>query len=532
MVLLSFIIVPILSGVIIFLLPKKVLNICVFAVEVIMFTSLYFAFSNVLQNGKISVLLGSDEFILGISLTAGLHNIILIALSLILFFSCLIYSMKDGFWGKEFAMLFLILQGLLCGVFLADDLFNIYVLLEVATVVVAILIMFKRDSRSIYDGMIYLLSQVMCMVFYLFGTGYMYKIFGVLSIEQISLMIGEVDANELILPFAFMMTGICLKSAFFPLFSWLPRAHGTPSAPSAVSAILSGLYVKNGIYLFFVVFNLFAPVLNTEIFFITIASITAVCGFVMAIIQTDIKLILAFHTISQIGLIAFGFSINNEYAQLGAFYHLINHAFFKSLLFLAAGMVIKQYKTRDIRKIHGVFKTMPVVGIGIVFGVLGITGAPLFNGSISKYMLQSGVNNILFEYILHIINAGTILSFIKLSHILFGKKQNMPTQNKPDYLKNTVLITLSAICLLGGVFGAQILGFINGNFITINPYSYLEKAIIYFAMVIICYFIYKYIIVKNPKIYKLQKHSLNFQQIVMCMLAFFIVTIVFTSIKV
>ncbi len=529
MILLSFIIIPVLCGIIIYLLPKKMLIFNVLFVEALMFAALFYSFMLLEQNGIISVLLGSDISFLGISLIAGKHNLILIALSLVLFTVCFFYSFKDDFFNNEFAMLFLVLQGLLCGVFLSDDLFNLYVLLEVATVVVAILIMFKRDSRSIYDGMIYLLSQVMCMLFFLFGVGYMYRIFGVLSIEHIQKAMPYVNSNELIMPFAFMMTGICLKCAFFPLFSWLPRAHGTPSAPSAVSAILSGLYVKNGIYLFSITITLFAPALDISQYFIILACVTAICGFAMAIVQTDIKLILAFSTISQIGLIALGFAINTEQSQLGAFYHLVNHAFFKSLLFLCAGMVIKQYKTRDIRKMHGVLKNMPIVGIGIISGILGITGAPFFNGSISKYMIQSGAVGSFAEYILYIINAGSILVFLKLAHILFGKKPENIIIETSDRFKNTAILFLSLICLLGGVFGANAMSYISGYSVIINPVSYAEKAIIYFITLAICFAVYKFIIIKKPQIYLLQKHSLNFQQIVMAMLAFFIVTTVVIS---
>ncbi len=529
MVLASFVIVPVLSGVVIYLLPKEMLKFNVVAVELAMCAIVCFSLFNLAQGEKHRVLLGANDAILGISLTADKNTYLLIALSIILFSLCFIYSLSDAFFTREFAMLFFMLQGLLCGVFLSDDLFNIYVLLEVATVIVALLIMFKREARSIYDGMIYLLSQVVCMVFYLFGVGYMYKIFGVLSIEQISLMISEVPSDELVMPFAFMMTGICLKSAFFPLFSWLPRAHGTPSAPSAVSAILSGLYVKNGIYLFFVMFNLFSPVLNMENYFIIIASITAICGFVMAIVQTDFKLILAFHTISQIGLIALAFSVGTENARIGAFYHLINHAFFKSLLFLAAGVIIKNYATRDIRKMQGVLKTMPLAAISVIVGVLGITGAPFFNGSVSKYFMQSGAQGTAVEFIMHVINAGTILSFTKILHILPGKKQTALSEGKISALKKFTLIILSAFCLLGGVFGQNVISFIADKQFEIDMVSYAQKALVFFVMSACCYAFYKFVIAKNNGIYKFQKYSLNFQQIVMAMLVFFIATAIFAS---
>ncbi len=522
MLLVSFVLLPIAAGVVAYIIPKMPARIFAVVCEIILSVSAVLLYQNVAQHGQVKNILGAENSVLGIMLVADMFKVMLVGLCIFLFFISFIYTMREDYFDKKFTMLFLILQGLLSGVFLSDDLFNIYVLLEVATVVVAILIMFKRDICSIYDGMIYIMSQVICMVFYLFGIGYMYKIFGVLSIEKISQMIMHVDKEQLILPFAFIMTAVCLKSAFFPLSSWLPRAHGTPSAPSAVSAILSGLYVKNGIYLFIVFFNLFSPSLGGTVFFTIISTLTAFCGFALAIIQTDIKLILAYHTVSQIGLIALGFCVPGEISQMGAMYHLVSHGLFKSLLFLCAGMIIKQYKTRDIREIHGVLKTMPLVGFATLIGVLGITGAPLFNGSISKYFIQYGAKGTPIELIINITNFGTVLSFVKYSHILFGKK--MPAA-KQDLFKKIAICTLSVSCLLGGIFGVQFMNVFLGGNLYIDVWLYLEKFIIYIAFVLCAFLVYKLIISKNKQIFKLNKIVFNFQQIIMAMLVFFIATV-------
>ncbi len=520
MPLIYFIIVPILSGVIAYSIPKIPLKSFVLIVELGLSIWCIYVFSCVYSNGVMKNVLGAEIEVLGISLIATRLTIILVALSILMFFLSFVYTMKEHFFDKKFVMLFFILQGLLCGVFLSDDLFNLYVLLEVATIVVSILIMFKKDSRSMYDGMVYLLSQIICMIFWLFGIGYMYKIFGVLSIEKIREMLPLVEPSALVLPFSFIMTAVCLKSAFFPLFSWLPCAHGTPSAPSAVSAILSGLYVKNGIYLFYVFTNLFSPAIDYTVFFTFIGAFTAILGFLFALVQTDIKLILAFHTVSQIGLISLGLTCNDLTAQYGAIYHLISHSLFKSLLFLSAGMIIKQYKTRDIRKIHGVFKTMPLTGFCTILGILAITGAPFFNASISKYFMQYGAKGSVTEVLIFIVNAGTILSFTKYSSMLWGKKE---AKVKSSYLKEAVLLVLGILCILGGIFGVDFINLTFGSELSITSRLYVEKTITYFIMIISAHLFYKYILSKSTSIYKLRKISLNFQQIIIAMVFFFIV---------
>ncbi len=519
MVIIYFIIVPVILGVVAYLMPKPPLRPFVIITEVILFSYFVFVFFNIMNSGEIIEVLGAHNSILGITLIAGRYTISLIGLSIFLFALSFIYTMHEDFFDNKFVMLFLILQGLLCGVFLTDDLFNIYVFLEVATVVVAILIMYKKDIRSMYDGMVYLLSQVVCMLFYLFGIGYLYKIFGVLSISEIAKLMPLVDPDSVVTPFAFIMTAICLKSAFFPLFSWLPRAHGTPSAPSAVSAILSGLYVKNGIYLFFVFVNLFSPALDYAPFFTIIGGCTAVSGFIMALSQTDIKLILAFSTISQLGLISLGLTAQSDLSTYGALYHIICHSLFKSLLFLSAGMIIKQYKTRDIRKIHGVLRTMPLTGIATALGVLGISGAPFFNSSISKYFMQYGAKGTMTEILIIIVNFGTILSFTKYSQILLGEPSPQVTQSRQ---KKFVLLILGLGCIAGGVFGVTVINTIFNTEISIDSGIYIEKTIVYFLSAVGAFLLYRFILKDNKYLYMLRKASLNFQLIVMAILVFYI----------
>ncbi len=528
MLLIYFIVIPILAGVFIYAIPKVPLRSLICIIETALFAHFLFVFGDIAHNGVIHNILGADNGILGIVLIADRLSIALVGVAILLFFLSFLYTMCESFFDKKFAMLFFILQGLLCGIFLTDDLFNIYVLLEVATIVVAILIMYKRDSRSMYDGMVYLLSQVVCMVFYLFGIGYMYKIFGVLSIEKIRTMIPQADPQSLVLPFAFIMTALCLKSAFFPLFSWLPHAHGTPSAPSSVSAILSGLYVKNGIYLFYVFANLFYPAIDYTQFFTVIAALSAILGFVLALAQRDIKLILAYHTVSQLGLIALGLCVDNVISHYGALYHIINHALFKSLLFLCAGMIIKQYKTRNIREIHGVMKTMPLTGIATLLGVLGITGAPLFNGSISKYFMQYGAKGTEIDVLITIINIGTILSFTKYSQMLWGKAETPKKQHTPKYI---VTLFLGALCILGGVCGVAVMNIIFDTSLAIDSGLYLEKTVIYIVTVIGAYFAYKLIISRSAWLYKISKVTLNFQHMILCMILFFISVVVTMSLQ-
>jgi multicomponent Na+:H+ antiporter subunit D len=294
--------------------------------------------------------------------------------------------------------------------------------------------------------------------------------------------------KPLYLPYALILTAVCLKAALMPLFSWLPKAHGTPSAPSVVSAVLSGLYVKNGIYLFIRCQSAFQPI-DVSTFFLVAGAVTAIAGAVFAIAQSDIKLILSYHTVSQIGLIMVALNMGSETAAVGGMYHIVNHALFKTVLFLGAGVIIDEYGTRNMYDIHGVFRRMPLVAVSMIAAILGITGAPLFNGSISKYLIQHDVSDALGSAALLLINVGTIVSFIKFSGMFFG---NTGVKAKIFAGRTVTCLILGSMCLLFGVFGSSVVGLLFGFDIKIDPTGYFKKSMIFVLSAGASWLIYRF----------------------------------------
>ncbi|NSW89209.1 MAG: proton-conducting membrane transporter [Firmicutes bacterium] len=477
--------------------------------------------------------LGGWSNTIGISLKLDLISAVLVILTTVLFMAMLVFNLKSAYVNKLFLFLFLVLEGLIIGIFVSHDFFNVFVLYEVSTVIVSILIMFKKDKQSIYDGMLYLLINIVAMVFFLFGTGILYRIFGVLDFAVIhDRMLLLKNPRSLILPYTFIITAVSLKTALMPLFSWLPKAHGTPSAPSIISAILSGLYVKNGVYLFLRVQKVFEPHIDTTDIFLLMGFLTAIAGFILAISQKDIKLILAYHTVSQIGLIMMGLNMDNEQAFWGAVYHIINHAFFKSVLFLTAGIMIEEYGTRNIYEIRGTLKRMPSVSIATIFAILGITGAPFFNGSMSKYWIAYGAKDSLLEVGLIIVNLGTIISFVKYSTVFFARSDTPPavTPNVPLLRKITVM-GMGIICLAGGVFAKQLIGFFFNQHLPVEPISYMGKAGIFIISLFIGSLIY-FRIIKNLKLfYKSKSVELSFNDICLTIFLFFSFMLIYLKIK-
>ncbi len=522
MMLLSvFIVVPIILSLIAYFIPIKFSKMLTTVLNLALFGMAIFVFVKVYNEGIYILNLGGYDKWQGINLIADRISVLFILLTTFLFMLLYIYAYNEKYMNHLFIFLFMLLEGLICGIFLVDDLFSLYALIEVSTVCVAILIMFKKSNQSIYDGMLYLLINIVGMSFYLLGVAYIYKIFGTLNFGVLRHNITSVPARDLIIPYALLITSVGLKSAIMPLFSWLPKAHGTPSAPSVVSAVLSALYVKGGVYLLIRINNIFSQSINVGEVFVFVGFLTGLTGFVLALSQTDIKLILAYHTVSQIGLIIFGLSLHSYYSYYGAVYHIINHAVFKSALFLTAGIIYDEYGTRDIRKIRGVFRRMPFVAVVIIVAILGITGAPLFNGSISKYLISKGtIVTSFYEIALEILNIGTILSFVKYSNMLFGKSEERTSVSKN---KLFAIGMLAVITFIGGIFGENLVEFFFNFPLTIKTADLMTKFGVYIFNISLGIIFYIYLYPKIVFFKKIRKFELSFNEIVGSILAFFVV---------
>ena len=302
-----FVLLPIVAGLVSYGLKGIIRNIFLLVFQFLFAGYAFYLFFTVSDQGSILWNSAGYQDGLALSLYADTLSTFLILITAVLFMFYLIYGSGQDYFQGQFTFLYLVLQGLICGLFLSSDLFNIFIFLEVATVVVSVLIMINKEKQAIYDGMIYFFVNVIGTTFLLLSIGILYQTFGLLDVRYLQKAMTLVeDPRSMIVPFALMMVTVSLKTAVSPLFSWLPKAHGTPSAPPVVSALLSGLYIKTGVYLFIRFSVMFQPVIDMSDFFLVIGFITAIIGFTMALGQHDIKLILAYHTVSQIGLIMVG----------------------------------------------------------------------------------------------------------------------------------------------------------------------------------------------------------------------------------
>jgi hydrogenase-4 component B len=221
---------------------------------------------------------------------------------------------------------------------------------------------------------------------------------GDLSFAGVAKYFTERDNAPLFLIF---FAGFGIKAGFIPLHSWLPRAH--PAAPSHVSGVMSGVMIKMGIYGIFRIDSLLQNDLKSiGIIVLLIGVVSGLLGVIMAIMQHDLKKLLAYHSIENIGIIGMGLGIGilgkavgDDYLMIlglaGALLHTLNHALFKSLLFFAAGNIFYATHTVNMDSLGGLIKNMRYTSIAFLIGALAISGIPPFNGFISEFLIYSGV---------------------------------------------------------------------------------------------------------------------------------------------
>lgn len=521
------VLLPILFGVVEVLLKKYDTRLPIIIGQLGLLGYAVYIFITVRSTGVIVELMSGLPDGYAIRLYADILSSSMVLLNVMIFSILLLFAYNKSYMTNKFLFLMVLLQGIVNSLFLSADLFNLFIMLEVSTVTVSILIMIKKEKQAIYDGMIYFFVNVIGTAFLLFGIGMLYSTTGLLDMHAIKIMMEDIsDPNVVLLPFALMMTTLSLKIAAVPLFSWLPKAHGTPSAPAVVSAALSGLYIKTGVYMFIRFSDMYSPVIDASQLFFIIGFITSFFGIIMAIAQTDMKMILAYSTVSQIGLIMVGINLGAEVAFYGALYHVLSHALFKSTLFLAAGQIADRYGTRDIRQIRGLFKVMPLTAIAVILASLGIVGAPFFNGSISKYMIGSGSYHTVYQVALNLINIGTIIYFINFNSILFGDESKIKVEDtvKVDKFSEYVVLFLSIAMILTGIFSPWTIDLLfNFSDLTLFTASYLEKNIIFVFALVAGYAIYRSTRDQDSIFMRYRHFEITFNGIVTSMVSFFLV---------
>ncbi len=423
---------PLITGVLIYLLDKPLVNRGIFLLQIVLGGLLGIAIAPKIflssHLGQVTFVTGGWSKLVGIGIRIDPLSFLFLTMNLLSFCFIWLYIWPNRKHDHKFLFFLCALETALNGLFTTNDLFAIFVLIELVTILASILITYKKDALSVRAGLFYLLYNSWAMILYLLGIICFYWYAGNLNIDLVApLLVNYKQEPVLAFGLAAIVVGLGIKSAFFMLHLWLPQAHS--AAPASISAILSGLIVKMGVFVFLRIDGLISiPAVHH--LFLYVGLISGIFGALFAIFQSDLKRILAFHTVSQLGLIFIGLGLYGEKNTLGAIAHLFNHFAFKSLLFLAVGLIIMETGERRVKYIRGLWQWHKPLSLCLGIGIVSIIGFPLFSGSFSKMLIKSGDVPSFIKLGLYLINFGTLISFIKLSTTLFGKPSEALSRTK------------------------------------------------------------------------------------------------------
>ncbi|MCH2546264.1 MAG: monovalent cation/H+ antiporter subunit D family protein [Alphaproteobacteria bacterium] len=291
-----------------------------------------------------------------------------------------------------YAAFLLCLSGLL-GILSTNDAFNLYVFLEISSLSSYALIAMGRDRRALTAAFQYLMLGTIGATFILIGIGYLYLMTGTLNISDLSTRISGIeDTRPVLVAFAFLAVGLCMKIALYPLHMWLPNAYAY--APSVISAFLAAVATKVGVYavlrFFYTLFGYEYSFngMHLALIFTALAIPAMLIGSTVAIFQNNLKRMLAFSSIAQIGYITLGIGLDSTNGLTAAIVHMINHSVIKFTLFLALGCFALRLGSKvNLNSVRGIGKHMPFTSLAFVIGGIALIGVPLTNGFISKWYL-------------------------------------------------------------------------------------------------------------------------------------------------
>lgn len=289
----------------------------------------------------------------------------------------------------------LCLTGLL-GIAVTADAFNLFVFLEISSLSTYLLVSLGRDRRALTAAFRYLIMGTVGATFILIGVGLLYMLTGTLNMADLAQRLPELGNHRtLVVAFGFIVVGVGVKMALFPLHSWLPNAYAY--APSAVSVFLAGTATKVAVYVMlrfiFTVFGIELTLAQLPIMEILLGLGIAgsLVGSVIAVFQHDLKRLFAYSSVAQIGYMAIGAGLGTVSGLSATFLHLFNHAAMKAALFMALGCVIYRLGGGNLKHLRGAGKAMPWTMAAFVIAGLSLVGVPLTVGFVSKWYLVLAV---------------------------------------------------------------------------------------------------------------------------------------------
>ena len=462
-VLVPFIVAPVIT----FVGSRRLAWPLAFAASAVSFVIAALMLAKVLSHGTISYHMGGWAPPLGIEYRVDAANAFVLLLVTAICTVVMAFartSVADEVPARHHALFYtaflLCLSGLL-GVTITGDAFNVFVFLEISSLSTYVLVAqgAGRDKRALTAAYDYLIMGTIGATFFVIGIGFLYMATGTLNMADLADRIAAQGANRTILAgFAFIVVGIGLKAAMYPLHRWLPNAY--TYAPSAVTAFLAATATKVAIYVLLrFLFTVFQPqflfeVNTLHLIVLPLALVAMFATSFVAIFQSDLKMMLAFSSIAQIGYILLGIAFLTETGVTAAVVHLFNHGITKAALFMAVGAFVFRAGGSFYDTIQGLGRRMPLTSAAVVVGGLSLIGVPGTAGFVSKWYLVEAALEKGWWPIAILIVASSLLAVIyvwRVIEVLY--MQPTPADSQVEEAPMSMLVPMWIVALACIYFG-------------------------------------------------------------------------------
>jgi multicomponent Na+:H+ antiporter subunit D len=401
----------------------------------------------------------------GISIVVDIFSSIMLLMSGLIGFTVAVYSYYQLDRARLENRFFLFYMAVLMGVngaFITGDIFNLYVWFEVMIIASFILITLGGERAQLKGAIKYVTMNLVSSLFFLAGIGLLYGKTGTLNIADLAQILRSADEAVLINTSAMLFfIAFGIKSAIFPLFFWLPASYHTP--PVSITAFFAGLLTKVGVYSMIRFFTMFfiEDIPFWQVLLLTIAGFTMVVGVLTAASQYEMRKILSFHIISQVGYMVLGLGLFTVAGVAGAIFYIVHNIVSKTATFLSAGMVHRLTGSYELKSIGGLYKKYPFLSLLFLIPAMSLAGIPPLSGFVGKlYLIIAGfeAEKWLITAIAIVVSLLTLFSMVKIWNEVFwkpspGSDENIVKKESVSAGMVIPLVILAVLTILLGVFG-------------------------------------------------------------------------------
>jgi multicomponent Na+:H+ antiporter subunit D len=424
--------------------------------------------SQVVQTGPVSYELGGWEAPWGIEYRVDMLNApLLVLISAISSLALMASRTSIENEIPENRHTFFYIAWLLCmagllGITATGDAFNVFVFLEISSLATYTLIALGKDRRALWASFQYLVAGTIGATFILIGIGLMYVMTGTLNMADLAQRLPEVENTKTVFTaFAFLIVGVCMKLALFPLHLWLPNAYAF--APSIVTTFLAATATKVAVYVMIrFIFDVFGFEFSFTHFplqevLLTLGIAGIFVASVVAIYQDNLKRMLAYSSVAQVGYIILGISFASQTGIMATLLHMLNHGLMKGALFLALAAVVYRMGVAQLSQMHGIASRMPFTMAAFLIGGLSLIGVPLTVGFISKWYLVSAALENGWWPVAAVILLGSLLSVVYIWRVIEVAYFKPVSESTPDVKEApaALLIPMWILVLANLYFGIE-----------------------------------------------------------------------------